>query len=365
VARYLISCGGTGGHLAPGIALAEALAAAGDEPVLLISRKQVDARLSAKYPALRFERMPGTGFAWRPDRFVRCAWTQLQAVWFCWRLLGGGRTRAAVGFGGFTSAPLVVAAWIRGVPCALHESNRVPGRAIRLLGRLARRVYLPPGVGLETVAASVVKAAPMPVRREIAPHDAAVARRELGLDPGRPVVVVLGGSQGAAPLNAWARGEVAALAKAGLQLYCVTGPGQEQERSLTHAGAAGEPVTAVFTPFTDRMAVVLSAADLVVSRAGAGTIAELIRCGAPALLIPYPQAADDHQRANARWLAEQGAARVVEQTQVGTLTAEVLAAMADDTRRAQWRAALARLRSEDPLTFMLADLATLGRKEGA
>lgn len=363
--RYLISCGGTGGHLAPGIALAEAMRAAGDEPVLLISRKQVDARLSAKYPALRFERMPGTGFAWRPDRLLRCMWTQLQAVWFCWRLLRALGPRAAVGFGGFTSAPLVVAAWIRGVPCALHESNRVPGRAIRLLGRLARRVYLPPGVGLATVAPEVVRPAAMPVRREIVRRVPEEARRELGLDPQRPVVVVLGGSQGATPLNAWARGEVGALAAAGLQLYCVTGPGKERETAVSHPSAAGAAITAVFTPFTDRMAVVLSAADLVVSRAGAGAIAELIRCGAPALLIPYPQAADDHQRANARWLEEQGAARVVEQARIGTLTAEVLSVMSDDGLRAQWRGALARLDRDDPLAAMRSDLASLGRKEAA
>jgi UDP-N-acetylglucosamine--N-acetylmuramyl-(pentapeptide) pyrophosphoryl-undecaprenol N-acetylglucosamine transferase len=363
VERYLISCGGTGGHLAPGIALAEAMRAEGDEPVLLISRKQVDARLSAKYPMLRFERMPGTGFAWRPDRLLRCAWTQLQAVWFCWRLIGVRRPRAAVGFGGFTSAPLVLAAWLRGVPCALHESNRVPGRAIRLLGRLARRVYLPSGVALNTVAPAVVKAAAMPVRREIARRDAAEARRELGLDPQRPVVVVLGGSQGATPLNTWARAEVGALASAGLQLYCVTGPGKDRETKVTHPEAGGDSITAVFTPFTDRMAVVLSAADLVVSRAGAGTIAELIRCGAPALLIPYPQAADDHQRANAHWLAEAGAGRVVEQAKIGGLTVEVLAAMADAGLRAQWREALGHLNRDDPVAAMRADLAALGRKE--
>jgi UDP-N-acetylglucosamine--N-acetylmuramyl-(pentapeptide) pyrophosphoryl-undecaprenol N-acetylglucosamine transferase len=124
-------------------------------------------------------------------------------------------------------------------------------------------------------------------------------------------------------------------------------------------------IAAVFTPFTDRMAVVLSAADLVVSRAGAGAIAELIRRGAPALLIPYPQAADDHQRANARWLEAQGAARVVEQAQIGTLTAEVRAVMADGNLRVQWCEALARLDRDDPVAFMRSDLATLGRKEAA
>ena len=89
---------------------------------------------------LRFERMPGSGFAWHPWKLVKCIVSQAQAFWFCLRLIRRQRPDMIVGFGGFTSAPVVGAAWFAGVPSALHESNRVPGLAIRTLGRLARRV---------------------------------------------------------------------------------------------------------------------------------------------------------------------------------------------------------------------------------
>src|SRR5215212_7614124 len=129
MSRFIISCGGTGGHLSPGISLAEGLSARGHETRLLISQKKVDARLSEKYPQLRFERMPGTGFNWHPWKLLKCGLSQVQAFWFCVRLIRTTRADAVIGFGGFTSAPIVLAAWLSGVPSALHESNRVPGLA--------------------------------------------------------------------------------------------------------------------------------------------------------------------------------------------------------------------------------------------
>src|SRR5476651_406397 len=153
MSRFLISCGGTGGHLSPGIALAEGLAARGHESVLLVSRKKVDARLLEKYPQLRFERMPGTGFSLHPVKFLQCLVSQAQGFLFCLRILRTQRPDGVIGFGGFTSAPVVLAARVLGVPAALHESNRVPGLAIRALGRFAQRVYLPPGIRLDSVRA--------------------------------------------------------------------------------------------------------------------------------------------------------------------------------------------------------------------
>ena len=203
--RVVISCGGTGGHLSPGIALAEGLAARGDRAVLLISRRRVDAELSGRYPGLEFVAMPGEGFSWRPGVFARFLLSQAGAIRVCWHVLRRERPRVVVGFGGFTSFPLVVAARLRGLPVAMHESNRIPGRAVRRLGRLARRVYLPPGVALPGLRGDVVRPLPLPVRREIRRGSPAAARTVLGLDPARPVLAVLGGSQGAGALNAWAR----------------------------------------------------------------------------------------------------------------------------------------------------------------
>jgi len=363
MSRFVISCGGTGGHLSPGIALAEGLRQQGHDTVLLISQKKVDARLSEKYPQLRFERMPGRGFSWQPLNLLKCLVAQVQAGWFCWRLIRRTRPDAVVGFGGFTSAPIVVAAGLAGVPAALHESNRVPGLAIRTLGRFARRVYLPPGIRIRSIRAAATRHVGLPVRREIVRQPQAAARAALGLDPNQRLLVVLGGSQGASSLNDWARAQLPALALEGIQLYVVTGLGKGREGVVELKTKTGAPIQAVFMPFSDRMAELMSAADLVVSRAGAGTLAELIRCETPAILVPYPQAADDHQRANAAFFERQGGGIVVPQIRVGQLGAEVLDVIFNDWLLRKFRGNLLRMDRANSLALMLADLEDIARGE--
>jgi UDP-N-acetylglucosamine--N-acetylmuramyl-(pentapeptide) pyrophosphoryl-undecaprenol N-acetylglucosamine transferase len=364
VSRFLLSCGGTGGHLSPGIALAEGLVARGHEVVLLISRKKVDARLIEKYPQLDFRSMPGTGFAWSPGRLARFIASQLAAGWFCRRLVRNLRPDVIVGFGGFTSAPAAIAGRLGGVPVTLHESNRVPGLAIRCLGRFAARVYLPLGIRLAGVTAAATRHVGLPVRREMVRSPASAAREALGLHPNQKVLAVLGGSQGASVLNEWARSRAGGLAAAGVQVYCVTGLGKGGAETIDLRTRGGEPVRAVFVPFCDRVAELLSAADLVVSRAGAGTLAELIRCETPAILIPYPHAAADHQRANARFFERQGGGLVVEQAALDTLEAEVVEAISNDWLLRKFRGNLRRMDRANALELMVHDLEGIaGRRE--
>lgn len=356
MSRFVISCGGTGGHLSPGIALAEGLLERGHQTVLLISLKSVDARLSRKYPHLRFERMPGTGFSLRPLKFLRCLASQTQAFVFSVRLMRRTRPDALIGFGGFTSAPLVAAGRLLGVPVALHESNRVPGLAIRTLGRLARRVYLPAGIRIQGIRSAVTRHLGLPVRREIVRQPQAAARAAVGFDANQRLLVVLGGSQGASALNDWTRAQLPAFAAEGIQVCCVTGLGKGHEGAVDLKTAAGAPVRAMFLPFSDRMAELLSAADLVVSRAGAGTLAELIRCETPAILVPYPYAADNHQRANADYFERQGGGIVIRQTQLAQLRAEVLDVIFNDWLLRKFRANLRRMDRVNALELMVADL---------
>ncbi len=362
MSRFVISCGGTGGHLSPGIALAEGLNARGHQTMLLMSEKKVDARLSAKYPSLRFQRMPGTGFSWRPWPLLRCAASQGHAALFCLRLFRATRPDAVIGFGGFTSAPLVLAGWMSGIPVALHESNRVPGLAIRTLGRLAQRVYLPPGIKAPGIRPVATRHVGLPVRREIIRTPQAAARAALGLDPNQRLLLILGGSQGASPLNDWARRHLASLAAEGVQVYCVTGMGKGTDGTVELRGRDGATVRAVFASFSDRMGELLSAADLVLSRAGAGTLAELIRCETPAILVPYPHAADDHQRANAAYFERQGGGIVVPQTQLGQWQAEVLAVIFNEWLLRTFRGNLQRMDRANALELMLADLEVLARR---
>ena len=353
---FLISCGGTGGHLSPGIALAEGLAARGHKATLLISEKKVDARLIEKYPHLLFVRIPGTPFSWHPVKFLRCVLSQARGVSFCLHLLRTHRPDGIVGFGGFTSASIVVAGRMLGVPVALHESNRVPGLAVRALGRLARRVYLPTGVRIASVRPAATRHMGLPVRREIVRTPSAAARMALGLEPNQRVVAIFGGSQGATPLNDWARRELPVLAAEGIQVYCVTGLGKGALEIHELRSRNGGVVRAIFVPFCDRVAELLSAADLVISRAGAGTLAELIRCETPAILVPYPHAADDHQRANAAFFERQGGGIVVPQTALGGLHAELLDVIFNDWLLRQFRSNLQRMDRANSLEWMLRDL---------
>ena len=365
MSHYFISCGGTGGHLAPGIALAEGLLARGHTATLLISQKKIDARLSEKYPRLLFLRMPGSGFAWSPVQLARCCLSQFQAFRFCCALIRTERPDAIVGFGGFTSAPVVFAGRLARLPIVLHESNRVPGRAIRTLGRFAARVYLPEGIRIGRVPAAITRHAGMPVRQEIAPLPAEAARAALGFNPSQKLLVVFGGSQGASALNDWARAARADLAAEGIQLCCVTGPGKGEVEAGESLSRNGAMVRFQFLPFSDRVAELLSAADLVVARAGAGTIAELIRCAAPAILVPFPHAADDHQRANAAHFAHEGGGLVVEQAALPNLLVTAVSLISNDARLQEIRGALRRMSQGNPLELMIGDLEQLALAHSA
>ena len=295
MSRFVIACGGTGGHLSPGIALAEALLARGHIVTLFISQKKVDARLIEKYPHLAVERVPSAPFGWRPGAHLHFHWWQAKGLLFSLKFLRSQRPDAIIGFGGFTNTGVVLAGWLLGIPVALHEANRVPGRAVRVLSRLAHRLYLPPGVRLPGIRGVRVRHTGLPVRSEIARLSRDAARAQLGVDPAQKLLVLIGGSQGSGSLNQWAEANLAALAQAGIQVYCLTGLDKGSVGPRELRPPHGPMVQAWFEPFSDRMGVLLSAADLVVSRAGAGTLAELVRCETPAVLIPFPQAADNHQ----------------------------------------------------------------------
>jgi UDP-N-acetylglucosamine--N-acetylmuramyl-(pentapeptide) pyrophosphoryl-undecaprenol N-acetylglucosamine transferase len=235
----------------------------------------------------------------------------------------------------------------------------VPGLAIRTLGRLARRVYLPPGIGIPSVRAAVTRHIGLPVRREFVRRPQAAARAALGLNPEQRVLVILGGSQGSGALNEWARAQLESLAGDAIQVYCVTGMGKGRDGATDLKSKTGAGVRNAFVAFSDRIADLLSAADLVVSRAGAGTLAELIRCETPAILVPFPQAADDHQRANAAFFERQGGGIVIEQSALTGLRAEVQDIIFNDWLLRQFRGNLRRMDRANSLELMLRDLEEL------
>jgi UDP-N-acetylglucosamine--N-acetylmuramyl-(pentapeptide) pyrophosphoryl-undecaprenol N-acetylglucosamine transferase len=359
--RYLIACGGTGGHLAPGIALAEGLAARGHSVQLLVSRKAIDTKFLEKYPGLDAITVPSAPFTFAPAGFCKFVWQQTAGLWFCIGHVRRTRPNAIIGFGGFTTMGILLAGILLRVPLVLHEANRVPGRATRTFGPFARRVWVPPGVELPSVKAGRLRECGLPVRAEFRRKQKAAAMSELGFLPSKRTLVVLGGSQGASALNEWAAGAVRPLAAANAQVICITGPGKTNDRVMTVLSANdGSTVHSYRLPFCDRMAELLSCADLAVTRAGAGTIAELARIGVPSILVPFPEAADDHQIANARYLELQGCGFVVEQPFIGGLTKEALGVIFNDGLLSRFRSNLARLDRADPLALMIEDVEALG-----
>lgn len=365
MSEYVIAGGGTGGHLSPAIALAFRLRDRGHETTVLISEKAIDATLTARYPELRFERIAGAPLAFDPAGLAR--FVARQTAGFIWAIGFLRRRRPGVvfGFGGFTTAAVILAAWVLRIPVALHEANRVPGRAVRLLARFACRVYLPIGVELPGANPWKLRYAGLPVRPEIERQPRIDAAGALGLNPDLLTVVVLGGSQGAGALNRWAQAEASVLAGRDIQLVTVTGPGKGDGGTVMHPGERQSEVATVSLPFCHDMAALISVADLVVSRAGAGTIVELVHLGVPAVLVPYPHAADNHQAANAAEFAARGAGVVLEEINLGELTAIVLDLVGNEAKRGLCQAALAELARGESISLMLDDIETLGGEHAA
>lgn len=343
MSKVLIACGGTGGHLSPGIAVAEVLQERKHECLLLISEKQVDSRLVGKYGHLNFLAAPGRAFAGGLLQRLQFLASLFSSFLFARKLLRSEAPELVLLFGGYLSLGLGLAARLAGVPVAMHEANCVPGRSTRLLKRIARRVYLPDGVRLPKVPPGRVRYYGYPVRAEIKHILKAEAARKLKIKVAKKLLVVIGGSQGAKSLNDWVVQNFEHLAREGISVYCVTGLGNSSAATIREVGHDGSEVTATLVPFSDQMGDVISAAELVISRAGAGSIAEIIRCRAPAILIPYPYAADDHQHANARMHEQHGAGMVLEPDRLDQLKDEVDELIFNDSLLAKFKLNMERL----------------------
>ncbi|MFQ3224440.1 MAG: UDP-N-acetylglucosamine--N-acetylmuramyl-(pentapeptide) pyrophosphoryl-undecaprenol N-acetylglucosamine transferase [Lentimonas sp.] len=343
MSRILIACGGTGGHLAPGIAIAEVLQSRGHDCTLLISQKQVDSALIEKYSHLNFYKTPGQAFSGGVTRWITSCWSLLSGYLFSSKLVKTEQPDLVLLFGGFLSVGLGLAARCAGVPVAVHEANCRPGKAVRLLKHLATRVYLPDGVRLKGLPSRRVRYLGYPVRGDVKHCLKSDCWERLEISVTNKLLVLIGGSQGAAALNEWVVEHFEALAKLGISVYCVTGLGKNSASSVQRTSSTEETVSATFVPFSDQMGDVISAADLVISRAGAGSIAEIIRCRAPSILIPYPFAADDHQQANALMHERHGAGMVLVQDDLDQLLGEIKNLIFNDWMLSKFKSNIERL----------------------
>jgi len=333
--KIVVACGGTGGHVFPGLATARALRARGHEVTVWLSGRAVED-----------EALPAwDGPVWRTGaRPLRAAAAPAVAasVVRCLRQLRRLRPGRMLAMGSYASLPPALAAWLLGVSVVLHEANAVPGQAVAWLSRLARLTAVSfPGAAAAFPGRRTVLTG-LPVRRELA----AAALRQARA-PGFTVLVT-GGSQGAHAVNEVACGALCRLAAdlPGLRVVHQSGPADADAVRARYAAAG---VAAEVTPFIRDMGAAYGASDVAVCRAGAVTCAELCLCGLPAVLIPLPGAARDHQRLNAEALAGSGGAVMARQADLdaGRLAGMLREVAGDPGRRAAMAAALRKLAVPD------------------
>jgi UDP-N-acetylglucosamine--N-acetylmuramyl-(pentapeptide) pyrophosphoryl-undecaprenol N-acetylglucosamine transferase len=345
-----ISGGGTAGHVYPALTV---LDASEDEAVKVrwigtagsIEERLVRAR---GLPFLSVEAAPLVDVG--PVGFVRNALRILRGTHTAWRAMGADRPDVALVTGGNVSVPVSVAAWLRRLPLAVYLPDASPGRAVRLIARLADRILATTEDARRHLPAEKIVVTGYPVRDAVRRADRTEARQKLGLDPGGPVLLVFGGSQGARHINQAVLANAPALLHAA-ELVHVTGA-----RELAAVNAARETwpdeLRARHHVFgyldSDDMAAALAAADLAVCRAGAATIGELPARALPAVVVPLP-ISRRHQDDNARLLAEAGAAEWLadEELDEPVFAATVLGLLGDPARRAAMAEAARRLDRPD------------------
>lgn len=313
--HIIIACGGTGGHLFPGIAVGEVLQARGHDVILLISEKKIDSLAASGHAGMRFEKMPFLAMpkplSLQMGKFLLAVW---QGLRHCKAMIREHDTQVVLGMGGFTSFAPVYAGRSCKIKTLIHDSNAVPGKANRLTARFCDTVLL----GFEECAASFPKekdtrVVGTPVRsalRKAAEESDEDPHAFFGLDPARKTVLVIGGSQGARGLNNAVVHSLEPLATLGLQILHITGPGDYQEVCDAYEGKEIR-LHSHIAAFCHRMELAYRVADIALARSGASTLAELAYFGVPSLLVPYPYAADDHQTKNAAIFHKAGAGIMV------------------------------------------------------
>lgn len=308
--RIIIAGGGTGGHLFPAIAIADEIKKINPdaEIVFVGTNKKIEAGVVPKrgYP---FRPMWISGWSrtlrWDSILFpVKVVVSILQSCYLIKKI----RPDVVVGTGGYVSGPVVFAAWLLGIPTVIQEQNSYPGVTTKLLAKRATEVHITFDETRKYLAGKGnVYLSGTPTRGELGTITREQALRTFGFDADRPVVLVFGGSLGAAAINEAVIGSMAILDKYHVQLIWATGDLMfETIRSLV-----GARESSVIVPFIEDMPAAYAAASLAICRAGATTIAELTRTGTPAILIPYPLAAANHQEMNARTLVDHDAARLI------------------------------------------------------
>jgi UDP-N-acetylglucosamine--N-acetylmuramyl-(pentapeptide) pyrophosphoryl-undecaprenol N-acetylglucosamine transferase len=335
-----IACGGTGGHLFPGLAVGEELFQRGCDVTLLISPKEVDQQAVRAASGMRIATLPAVGLVrGNLAGFLKGFYVSYRAAK---QLFAERAPKAVLAMGGFTSAPPVLAARKFRAATFLHESNTIPGRANRFLARFVTQAFVGFPTCVERLPIQDVLVTGTPVRPQFVRSDPEAARIALGLQPRRETVLIMGGSQGAVAINQLIMRSLADLRRElpETQFLHLTGAKDYEKVAATYREAK---IPAVVRPFLTEMELALNAATVAVSRSGASSLAEFAAVRLPAILVPYPAATDNHQFHNARTFVESGAARMLgeERSTPENLTRMIVELMTSVAERRRLAGALA------------------------
>jgi UDP-N-acetylglucosamine--N-acetylmuramyl-(pentapeptide) pyrophosphoryl-undecaprenol N-acetylglucosamine transferase len=358
--RWVVAGGGTGGHVTPALALAERIRGRGESVLFIGSERGLETKLVPEagidFVALPAQQLMGRSLLARLGAGPAIA----KACAAAWRQIGKSQSDIVLSVGGYAAVPAVIAAWLRRVPIALVEPNAVPGRTNRASARLAKRVFVQFDEAAQVFAAGIardrIRTPGIPLRLQLIETFRSIPTRRTPAAPFR--LLVFGGSQGAHQINETMIEAIPLLDTARIEIFHQTGSADRERVAAAYAEAG---VNAEVVEFERDMPSRYAWADLAVCRAGALTVAELTLAALPALFVPYPYAADDHQAANARAMADANAARVLASK---TLTAAQLAEQitqlfaAPETLPAMSRAA-AKLAHWDAAERIIEDCAAL------
>lgn len=334
--RVLITGGGTAGHIFPGTVLASQLLKENScTEILFVGAKGgLDEDLVSKegfdFKPIRSSGLPRR-FSWQA---FRTGFRALVGFWQSIWILRRFGPDVVLGTGGYSSGPVVLAAWVLRIPIIIHEQNILPGFTNRILVRFASRVVLSFEDSASYIRGRVAEVIGNPVRPQIWAGRRSAGLKNLGLRAGRFNLLVFGGSRGAHSINLAMKRvleEIPSSLKSKLQILHITGFRDFELGINTYKNSA---IDGVVRPFIYNMEDAYAAADLVVCRAGATALAEIAACGKPGVLIPYPHATANHQLRNAEFFAKKGAALVVLDGELqGPKLAETIVSLIEDRER--------------------------------
>ncbi len=310
-----IACGGTGGHLFPGLAVAEVLKSRGHEVLLLISEKQIDTIAVGNRKEFSVEKIPSVGltnmFSTQLFSFLGKFVSGLVA---CLRIYRSFKPEAVLGMGGFTSTGPILAGRMHRLPTFIHESNAIPGKANRLNAFLSNEVLL----GFEECSRyfpeKLLEVTGTPIRASLKTRvNREQALKNLRLTSGIRTILVMGGSQGAHGINEAVVGTLRRFVEREVQFIHLTG---REDENYVYDCYKKEGIRAFVSAFYSRMEEAYTVADFAIARSGAASLTELSYFGLPSILIPYPFAAENHQFFNAEIFAKHSVAEVLEESRV-------------------------------------------------